>query len=514
MNDPVVLDGASLSVTELVRAARHGAPVALSPRAEAAIAAGHEAFEHHARSGACIYGMTTGVGALDSAPMEPEDNLAFQRNLLLSHAAGVGPPMEAEAVRAMLIARANVLAKGRSGVRLETVHALLALIGRDVIPYVPEIGSVGASDLAPLAHAALVLVGEGAVLDGAARVPARAALAAKGLVPVVPSGRDAFALVNGTSQTLAVGALAVHDAERLVRTAEGAAVMTMVACESRIDSLDPRLLHDAERHAGAMDSARRMGALLGGFSGAPRSAVREALSIRCAPQVFGAARAAIERAGESITIDLNAAVDNPMLLPDGSLTNNAGTMHTQSTAECLDALTTSLTSVASMSERRTARLLEPSQSGGLPAFLVHPGAKLGVNSGLMIPQYTAAAIVGELRSTSAASITSIPVSNGTEDHGSMGALAARRATRAVRLAEIVVAIEVLTAAQALDLRALAPSTRPQPPAVQALHRGVRSVVPVLENDRLMSDDIETILALLRSGGLADPLSAWGAPASS
>ena len=180
MNDPLLLDGASLSVGELVRAARGVGDVALTPAAEAAVIAGHEAFEAHARSGECIYGMTTGVGALDCAPMVLEDNQAFQRNLLLSHAAGVGPAMEPEAVRAMMIARANVLAKGRSGVRLETVRALLALVGRGVIPYVPEIGSGGASDLAPLAHAAPVLLGEGSVLDGPLRIPSRAALAAKG----------------------------------------------------------------------------------------------------------------------------------------------------------------------------------------------------------------------------------------------------------------------------------------------------------------------------------------------
>jgi histidine ammonia-lyase len=497
---PITLDGSSLTVDDVVRAARSFDPVVLTKAAESAIATGHATFEAHAKSGVRIYGYTTGVGALDQAPLSPEDNRAFQRHLLRSHAAGVGAPMSFERVRAMLVVRANTLAKGRSGISLATVNALLALIEQRVHPFVPEIGSVGASDLAPLAHAALLLAGEGTAVDDDMRIPGAEAMKRAGIALPDLAGRDAFALVNGTSQTLGTGALAIFDADRLVRLTEVAAAMTMVAVSSRDDFLNPDLVGtEKERGAEIVASAASLRALVGYGSGPASEAVREPLSTRCAPQVFGATRGAVARARAALELDLNARIDNPSLLPDGTLSNNAGTMHAQAVAEALDALVTSVTSLASMSERRTARLLDPSRNGGHPAFLVHPAAKAGLNSGLMIAQYTAAALVAELRAgASPGSIQSIPVCNGTEDHGSMSALSARRAAWAVELAEIVVAIELLTATQALDLRfGDAIGAHTLTPGLYTRWRAIRDVVPVLVDDRVLSDDIEAIVVLLR-----------------
>lgn len=492
----VLLDGEHLTVAEVVLVARDGAHVALAASALSAIVEGERAFAAHAGAGRAIYGWTTGVGALDNERLDAADVRTFQRNLLRSHAAGVGAPMSEERVRAMLLTRANVLAKGRSGIRLEVVRALLAMLEHRVVPFVPEIGSVGASDLAALAHAALPLIGEGWTRSSSGeRRSARDAMHAAGLPLVELEGRDAFALVNGTSQTLGTGALAAADASRLLRAAEVATAMTMVGVESRTDFLDERLLGEGQRPAAVTLAGRRLRELVPSSG----SAMREPLSTRCAPQVFGAARASVGHVEGVLSEELNASIDNPSLLPDGELSNNAGTMDAQMLAEALDALATSMTTVAVMSERRTARLLDGRANGGLPAFLVHPRAKAGLCSGLMIVQYTAAALIAELRMQGGpASTQSIPVSNGTEDHGSMSALAARRAGDVVALAEVVVAIEILTATQAVDLRAPSSLARMSLPLARA-YREVRTRVPTLVDDRLLADDIDAIVRLLREG---------------
>lgn len=499
--EAVVLDGASLDVAGVVRVAREDAPVSLAPAAEAAVDAGRRRLEEHARAGRRIYGMTTGVGALDGAAVTDDEGRAFQRNLLLSHAAGVGAPMSRERVRAMLLARANVLAKGRSGIAPATLGALVAMIANGVFPVVPEIGSVGASDLAALAHATLPLIGEGWAFVDDDRVPGKAAMERAGVALPPLGGRDALALVNGTSQSLGTGALAVHDASKLVAGCEIAAAMSMVGAASQTDFLDPRHAAPGEREDGVCESAKRLRELVGGAAaaasaGGSAAAMREPLSTRCAPQVLGAARESVARARRVVDRELNATIDNPSLFPDGDLANNAGTMDAQALSEALDALATSAISVAVMSERRTARLLDPALNGGLPAFLVHPRAKPGVCSGLMIAQYTAAALVAELRAASApASVQSLPVSNGTEDHGSMSALAARRAATVIGNATLVVAVELLVAAQAVDLRG---AVGRLPPPLAEAHRALRGRVPVMIDDRLLGDDIDAAASCLQN----------------
>ncbi len=450
--------------------------------------ASHEQLGRLVAAGTPIYGVTTGVGALDrdrSAPVGEHDR---QVALLRSHAAGVGPAMRDEAVRAMMVARASTLARGMSGVSPAALDALLDLIARGVTPVVPELGSVGASDLAPLAHMALVLVGEGrARLDGA-ELPAAEALARAGLDPVRLAGRDGLALINGLAQSAALAALAATDAASLIETAEAAAALTLCALGVPRDFLDPRLA-EAKRHDGQEGSARAMRDLLGGSVARDGAGpLRAPLSVRYAPQVTGAARSALAFATTAIEAELGAAADNPLIFADGSLSSNSATTGGQELAQALDLLAIALTSVAVASERRTAALLDGS---ALPLALRHPRARPGVDSGLLIAQYTAAALVAELRARGgAASLHSIPTCAG-EDQVSMSALAARQAGAAVERARTVVAIEVLCACQAVDVAGVELA-----PPLAALHQRVRQRVPVLVEDRVLGDDIAAALAAI------------------
>ncbi len=441
-------------------------------------------------AGTPIYGVTTGVGALDrdrSAEVSPHDR---QVALLRSHAAGVGPAMSEEATRAMMIARASTLARGMSGVSPAALDALLALIEHGVTPLVPELGSVGASDLAPLAHMALVLVGEGRARLDHQELTAVEALARAGLAPVRLAGRDGLALINGLAQSAALAALAVVGAAALIETAESAAAMTLSALGAPRDFLDPRL-YDAKRHQGQRASAHATRDLLGdAIARDPTGPLRAPLSVRYAPQVSGAARSALAFATTAVEAELDAVADNPLLFADGSLSCNSATTGGQELAQALDLLAIAVTSLAVASERRTAALLDGS---ALPLALRHPRARPGVDSGLLIAQYTAAALVAELRARGgAASLHSIPTCPG-EDHVSMSALAARQAGLAVDRARTVLAIEVLCACQAVDLAGIELA-----PPLAVLHGRVREAVPVLVEDRVLGEDIAAARAALET----------------
>ena len=482
----ITIGGASLALDDLVRAAR-GMPVGLDGEALARIDAGAARFAAHAAGGAAIYGWTTGFGALEEARVAPEDNAEHQRRLLRSHAAGVGAPLDDVVVRGMLVQRLHTLARGASGVRRDTAIALCALLERGVAPVVPSGGSVGASDLAPLAHAALLLIGEGrARVDGVV-VPGAEALSAAGLEPIALAGRDAFALVNGLAPSIALAALAVSEADALVALADAACALGLAARGAPVDFLDPRLAA-AKGQVGQDASAARMAALVAG--GPLRGALlRTTLSTRYAPHVHGAAAAAVSSTRAAVQAEIDAITDNPVLLGD-TLTSNSGGTSGQALALVLDHLATALTSVAVISERRTETLLDGRRSG-LPGFLVHPKARAGLDSGLMMIQVTAASLIGELRARAIpASTLSVPTGAGTEDHVSMSMLAARHAAWVVETVRTVLAIELLCAAQASDLAG------GPPPALGSLHRAVRRCVPVLIEDRVVGDDLAALLAFL------------------
>ena len=501
--DPVLLTGRDLSLEDVVAVARQGRQAALSAAAREAIDRCHTLLLRMIADGTPIYGVTTGFGALDGAAVPPEANRAQQHNLLRSHAAGVGPAMADDAVRAMLLLRANVLATGMVGVDPRTVDALLAMLTAGVVPVVPERGSVGAcGDLAPLAHLVLPLIGAGQARHGDTVLPGADAMARAG-IPLPPvAGRDGIALINGTEQTTAIGCLAVADALRLVSLSEAVAALTLEAVGAVDDAFDARTAL-AKPHPGQIATAAALRHWTAGSDSVrpPRpSRLRDALSLRCIPQVLGAVRDALAEARRVLTVEINAANDNPLFgVDDGWVTSNSGNFHGQAAAQALDGAATAVTSLAVIAERRAARLVDANHNGGLPAFLIHPAARPGENSGFMIAQYTAASLVAELRLQAVpASIQSVPTCANTEDHVPMAPLAARRAASAVALASQVVAIEALLAAQAMDLRGLVPA-----PALRPLMAAIRGAVPTMVNDRVMADDIAAVEAALAPGALAD-----------
>jgi len=495
---PIALTGRDLTPDAVAAIARAGAPVALSDEARRRVEDGHGLLARMIADGTPIYGVTTGFGALDGSRVPPEKNRTLQHNLLKSHAAGTGAPMAEDAARAMMAVRANVLASGVTGVSPAALDGLLAMLAAGLVPHVPERGSVGAcGDLAPLAHMALPLIGEGRARRGgeAGWRPGGEVMAEAGIALPGIDGRDGIALINGTEQTTGIGCLAAVDARRAIALAEAAAALVMEAVGALDDSFDRRTAL-AKPHPGQMTTSAALAHWTEGSAavGPPRpDRLRDALSLRCVPQVLGAARDMLDTAIAGLTVEINAVNDNPIFgLTDGWVTSNSGNFHGQRAGELLDALATSLISVAVMSERRAARLVDPHHNAGLPAFLIHPDAAPGENSGFMIAQYTAASLVAELRMNAIpASIQSVPTCANTEDHVPMAPLAARRAAFAVDTALDVVAIEVLLACQALDIRGIAPA-----PALRPVYEAVRARVPTMVEDRVMAEDIAAARAAL------------------
>lgn len=490
--------GEALSIQDVVAVAR-GERVELPAAARARLEASRRAVEEKVATGETVYGVTTGLGSLATVRLAPDQVRRLQHDLLRSHAVGVGPPLPAEEVRAMLLLRAHVLALGYSGVRPVVVEHLVEFLNRGVLPVVPEQGSLGASgDLAPLAHLALPLVGEGRAVVGGAELPGAEALRRVGLVPLALEPKEGLALVNGTQGMLAVGVLAAARARELARAADVAAAMTVEAILGTDRPFDPRL-HDLRPHPGQVASAANLRRILAGSEivASHRESphlVQDAYSLRCAPQVHGAFRDTLAHVERVLTVELGSVSDNPVVLEDGEVVSG-GNFHGQPVAVALDALALATVGLASVSERRLYRLLDPATNNGLPAFLV---PEPGTNSGLMLVQYTAASLVSEAKALAhPASVDSIPSSAGQEDHVSMGMTAARHLRGCVSNAEVVVALEALAAAQALDLRAPL-----RPAAGTAAARDlVRRAVAFLDRDRELKPDVEAAVALLRSGAL-------------
>ena len=487
--------GEHLTVADVIAVARERAPVAISPHARARVRASRALVDRLVREGRTVYGITTGVGDLAGVSISGDQTAQLQVNIVRSHSAGVGEPLPDEIVRAMMLLRAHALALGYSGVREEPVALLLEMLNHAVHPLIPAQGSVGASgDLAPLAHLALAMIGEGEVrLDGR-RLPAAVALEEAGLRPVVLAAKEGVALINGTQLMTACGTLAVFDARALAACADIAGAMTCEALHGHADAFDA-LLHDVRPHPGQQASAANLRRLLEGsevLTGHHAHAkVQDAYALRCMPQVHGAARDALEYAARVLEIEMNAATDNPLVFADAERVISGGNFHGQPIALALDVLAIALSELASISERRIERLVNPHLSG-LPAFLTADG---GLHSGFMLAQYTAAALVSENKVLShPASVDSIPTSANQEDHVSMGAISARKALRVLRHAQQVVGIELLCAAQALDFH------RPLRPArgTQRAYDVIRTAVPALAGDRVLAPDFAAALALVQS----------------
>jgi histidine ammonia-lyase len=494
-----------VSFADVVAVARHGAAVALTAEAEAAIERSRSVVEALADSATPTYGISTGFGALATRHIAPDLRAQLQRSLVRSHAAGSGPEVEREVVRALMLLRLSTLATGHTGIRLETARLIAGLLTHGITPVVHEYGSLGCSgDLAPLSHCALALIGEGQVrdADGTLR-PAAEALAAAGLAPVELAAKEGLALINGTDGMLGMLVLALTDLRRLLAVADVAAAMS-VEGQLGTDRVFASELQALRPHPGQAVSAANLTALLAesgvvaSHRGPDCNRVQDAYSLRCSPQVHGAARDTVAYAAEVAGRELASAVDNPVVLPEEGRVESNGNFHGAPVGYVLDFLAIAVADVASISERRTDRFLDKSRSHGLPPFLADDP---GVDSGHMIAQYTQAAIVSELKRLAVpASVDSIPSSAMQEDHVSMGWSAARKLRRSVDGLTRVLAIEVLTAARALDLRApLTPS--PATGAVVSLLRstGVAGPGP----DRHLSPEIEACVGLVHSGAVLD-----------
>jgi histidine ammonia-lyase len=498
-------------IEEVARVARgEEIDIRISEEAKARVARSRALVEEWVERGEIIYGITTGFGEFANINIPREELRALQQNLLRSHSAGVGEPLAPEVVRAMLLLRANALSKGFSGVRLIVIEQLLKFLVADILPVIPSRGSVGSSgDLAPLAHLALALTGEGNVSVASPSNhrtvnPAGEALRQAEIQPLVLEAKEGLALINGTQMMSAIGCLALHRAKQLADLADIAGAMSFEALRATDTAFDPRI-HAARPHTGQQFVAERMRRLIAGSEirqshreNDPR--VQDAYSIRCIPQVHGAVRDTIEFVERTLSIEINSATDNPLVIPDSAMEYGVsqpgfhlegGNFHGEPIAFALDYLAIALSELASISERRTERLVNGALSNGLPRFLTKHG---GLNSGYMLAQYTAAALVSENKVLAhPASVDSIPTSGNMEDHNSMGSISALKLRNVVNNVETVLAIELLCAAQGIDF--LAPL---QPGNGSGKARElIRDKVPMLEEDRIISTDISKIVATIQ-----------------
>ena len=512
MPGEVLLSGEALRPEEVVAVANRHAEVTLDPSLADRMAPARRLVEQAVEEGRVVYGITTGFGALSSTRIEPELVDEAQVALLRSHAAGVGAPLPDPVVRAMLLLRARTLSQGHSGVRHEIVARLIEMLRLDLLPVVPGQGSVGASgDLAPFAHLMLPLIGEGTLRVGGVEHAAAAVLDTHGLEPLTLRAKEGLSLLNGTEGMLALGVLANHRAGRLAAAADIACALSVEALLASERPFHHRI-HELRPHPGQAASADNVRRLLAGSAivASHRDdfihAVQDAYSLRCAPQVHGACRDVLAYADGVFRRELGAVVDNPIVLPEAGEVVSGGNFHGQPLAFALDFVAIALTELGSISERRTDRILDPERSSGLPPFLA---TRPGLNSGYMLTQYTAAALVAENRVLShPASIESIPTSGSQEDHVSMGWGAARKLGNVLDNTARVLAVEILCACEGIERR------RPLQPAggTGAVLEAVRERVPPLDRDRSPAADLEAIASLIETGALQEAAAAAGSGA--
>jgi len=499
------INGNDLSLDDLRQVVYERRPVELADGARMKVVAAREVVEKLLRENRVAYAINTGVGKLSDVHIEPAQNRQLQVNLIRSHSAGVGEPLSQAETRAMMLLRANSLAKGFSGVRPEVIDLICAMLNKGVHPVVPSQGSVGASgDLAPLAHLALAMIGEGQVWTENAgkentHTSSAEALKSAQLRPLIPEAKEAISLINGTQAMLAVGTLSLLAAETLAETADVLGAMSLDALHGTDVAFDARI-HDARPHSGQIEVAANLRQLLAGSeireSHKDCGRVQDAYSLRCIPQVHGAVRDTLEFCRRTFEIEMNSAVDNPLVFVkshgEGDIISG-GNFHGQPLAFALDYMAIALSALAGISERRIERLVNPALNEGLPPFLA-PDA--GINSGFMMPQVTAAALASENKGLAhPASVDSITTSGNKEDYVSMGMAAAIKLKRVIANTTNVLAIEACAAAQALDF--LSPLKSSQP--LQKAHAAIRGVSPKIEQDRVFAEDFVKLAELIRSG---------------
>jgi histidine ammonia-lyase len=501
----VFIDGENLSIKDVVAVARDHVEVEIPQKVKRKVQRCRQILEDIIKEKKVVYGVTTGFGALGSIVIPSERIKELQINLIRSHSAGIGKALNKEVTRALMLLRANTLAKGNSGIRLETLETLVQMINNGVHPVIPEKGSVGASgDLAPLSHMTLVLIGEGEAEYKGEKINGKEAMRKAGIHPVELDSKEGIALNNGTQMMTAIAVLALHDAERLVTTAEIAASLSLEALSGISDAFDERI-HQARPHPGQIASARNIKSLISGSKIIKSSSEviiknearppQDPYSLRCTPQVLGAARNILSSVKKIVEIEINSATDNPLIFAEDRECLSGGNFHGQPISVAMDMLGIALTIIGNISERRIARLIDENLNQGLPAFLIPKETIKGIHSGFMTAQYTAAALASENKTLAhPASVDSIPTSANFEDFVSMGPIAARKATEILRNLEHIVAIELLCAVQGVDFRGpdkLGKGTR-------AAYSLIREKVPMLKEDRVLTRDIKNIVELTRS----------------
>lgn len=494
----IELSGQKLSLEEIAAVARGTEQVTLAPAARERALLSRRVVDEITASGRAVYGVNTGFGKLSDIRIEPSALRELQLNLVRSHACGVGRPLSEEETRAMLLLRANVLALGYSGARPLLIETLIRLLEHRVHPVIPEKGSVGASgDLAPLAHLAIVVIGEGEAFYQGERLQSAEALRRANIEPVELEAKEGLALLNGTQAMGAVGSLALHRAETLARAADVAGAMTLEALLGTPAAFDERI-HAARPHAGQIEVAAHLRALLDDseirqshIENDPR--VQDAYSLRCMPQVHGAVRGALRHVRDIVEIETGSATDNPLVFTTENELLSGGNFHGAPLALAFDYAAIAVTDLMSITERRIDHVVNPLMNEGLPPFLT---AQAGISSGFMMAQVTAAALLAEAKVLAhPASVDSVPTDGNKEDHVSMGMTAALKLRSIVENAELAVAIELLAAAEGLEYR------RPLQPGrgVGRAYEVVRAHVPRLTRDRTLAPDMETIAGLIRRG---------------
>lgn len=494
----VIIDGETLSIEMVHKVAREREDVELGEDCISKIKDSRKIVEDVIEKGGSVYGINTGFGDLANVKIDKDKTEELQENIVRSHAAGVGEPLDEDVVRGTMLLRANTLAKGYSGVRSLLVNTLIDMINKGVHPVIPRKGSVGASgDLAPLAHMSLVLIGEGEAEYRGEIMQGGEAMAEAGIEPIRLKAKEGLALLNGTQVMTAIGALTVRDAKKLLKAAEIAGAMSLEALLGTSTALDERI-HEIRPHPGQKTCAENLRKLTDGSdiieSHKDCEKVQDPYTLRCMPQVYGVARDTIEHVEKVLTIEMNSATDNPLVFPNGDVISG-GNFHGQPIATAMDSFGNAVAEIGNISERTTDKLMYEEESG-LPPFLA---TEPGLNSGMMLAQYTAASLVSENKVLAhPSSVDSIPTSAGQEDHVSMGTNSARHAREILTNVENVVAIELMAAAQGLEYHDLEPSK-----GVKAAYEKIREYVEPLDGDRALSGDIELLKELIMSGELVD-----------
>ncbi len=487
----VIIENGELTIEDLIKVARENEMLTLSEKTRSRILESRKMLEKAAEGTHAVYGVNTGFGKFSEVKIGKDELKKLQRNLIISHACGIGNPMKTEEVRGMMLLRINALARGYSGIRLETVETLKEMLNKGVHPIIPEKGSLGASgDLAPLAHMVLTLIGEGTAEYKGKVLPSKEAMTMAEISPVVLEAKEGLALINGTQALTSIGALAFYDAYRALRTANLSAALTMEALRGIITAFDKRL-HEVRGHKGQIDIAKEMMELLEGSDLVTKQndiRVQDAYSIRCIPQVHGAIKDTLDYAMSKITIEINAVTDNPIVLNENEI-YSGGNFHGEPMALLFDYLAIAITDLGNISERRLERLVNY-QLNDLPAFLAPSG---GLNSGFMITQYSAAALVSENKVLAhPASVDSIPSSANQEDHVSMGNTAARKLREIVENTRRVLSIEAFAACQAIDFR----ENRTLGVETSKIYRKIREEVPFLKEDVIMFEQMNKVYDVL------------------